>query len=161
MPQERPIFPWILLLGLVTFVVYLGVGLYYVTGPLTPFQGLKLDSTGDAFLAVFPGWNGAHEFDDAAYNRAAMAILHDGVPRDQTGALFLHAPVYAYFVALCYWIGGIRLLSIAIQHAIFAGLTCSVVALATFRIVTISKRTAMRSEERRVGKECRSRWSPY
>ena len=23
------------------------------------------------------------------------------------------------------------------------------------------KRTAMRSEERRVGKECRSRWSPY
>src|SRR2546425_10856754 len=29
------------------------------------------------------------------------------------------------------------------------------------RLVDIYKRGALRSEERRVGKECRSRWSPY
>ena len=27
--------------------------------------------------------------------------------------------------------------------------------------VTQSRKSALRSEERRVGKECRSRWSPY
>src|SRR5258708_11551750 len=33
--------------------------------------------------------------------------------------------------------------------------------IATIVIITISPLTHFRSEERRVGKECRSRWSPY
>ena len=30
-----------------------------------------------------------------------------------------------------------------------------------YQIVPVTTRTVERSEERRVGKECRSRWSPY
>src|SRR3989449_8956450 len=35
------------------------------------------------------------------------------------------------------------------------------VALASARIVIVVEEMKLRSEERRVGKECRSRWSPY
>ena len=41
----------------------------------------------------------------------------------------------------------------------FAGL--SAVASATVAVVLFVVSLALRSEERRVGKECRSRWSPY
>src|ERR1039457_3253516 len=33
--------------------------------------------------------------------------------------------------------------------------------LSSIRILGVLQRIALRSEERRVGKECRSRWSPY
>src|SRR2546422_11161391 len=36
-----------------------------------------------------------------------------------------------------------------------------VVALASARLVIVVEEMKLRSEERRVGKECRSRWSPY
>src|SRR5256885_8690689 len=42
------------------------------------------------------------------------------------------------------------------------GIGVGAVAIAlTFRPPRALPRSAMRSEERRVGKECRSRWSPY
>src|SRR5438552_3941544 len=101
------------LLALATFMVYLALGVYYSTGSITPSRTLKTELTGDAYLRAFPGWNDRLEFDDAAYNRAAVEILSHGVPRDHTGSLFLYAPVYAYFLAGCYWIGGLRLFSVA------------------------------------------------
>lgn len=140
---ERSVLRLIGLLGLATFLVYLVVGIYYVTGPISPFRTLKLTSTGDAFLSAFPGWNAPEEFDDAAYNRAALEILRTGIPRDHTGSLFLHAPVYAYFVAGCYWLGGVRLLALAIPQAILAALTCVLIGLTTYRIATRSRVAAV------------------
>jgi hypothetical protein len=125
---------WLTILILATFAVYLGVGLYYVTGTISPFHTLKLTSVGDEFLGAYPGWNNREEFDDAAYNRAAVEILNTGIPRDHTGSVFLYAPVYAYFVAACYSVGGIRLLAIVIPQAIAAALTCGFVMRATNRI---------------------------
>src|SRR2546421_239782 len=100
-----------IVLGVATFLVYLTFGLFYVTGPMSPFKGINLQINGDRFIQAYPGWDTTQEFDDAAYNRAALEILHTGIPRDRTGSLFLHAPIYAYFVAGCYWIAGFRLLA--------------------------------------------------
>ena len=36
-----------------------------------------------------------------------------------------------------------------------------VILVAAAALFAVSGLTALRSEERRVGKECRSRWSPY
>ena len=124
----------LLALILATVVTHLAVSIYYVTGPMSPFPALTLHSSGDAFLSAFPGWNNREEFDDAAYNRAAVEILHTGIPRDHTGALFLYAPVYAYFVAGCYWIGGFRILAIAVPQAILSALACGILATATYRV---------------------------
>jgi MFS family permease len=133
---------WILVivtLILATFVTYLAVGLFYVTSPHGPFPALKLSSAGDSFLSVYPGWNDEEEFDDAAYNRVAIEVLHTGLPRDKHGALFFHAPLYGYFVGACYWIGGIRLLAIAIPQAFVAALTCGAIAVAAFNIAPRAK----------------------
>ncbi len=82
----------------------------------------SLNWSGDAFLVGFPGWNSNHEFDAAAYNRAAAEVLRTGVPRDRDGVYFNHAPLYAYLLAGCYWLGGIRFLSIVVPQAILSGL---------------------------------------
>lgn len=132
----------IVLLVLATFITYLAVGVYYVTGPMSPFHGLRLNASGQSFLAAFPGWNNREEFDDAAYNRAAVEILNTGVPRDHTGSLFFYAPVYAYFVAGCYRIGGLRLLSVAIPQAILAALSCGLLAASAY---SIARRNAINS----------------
>lgn len=137
--QERSAFALMFLLGLATFILYLLLGVYYVTGPISPFHDLRLGSSGDAFLVAFPGWNGPQEFDDAAYNRAATEILRTGIPRERAGALFFHAPIYAYFVAGCYWLGGCRLLALAIPQAFLAALTCGAISLATYRIARTSR----------------------
>ena len=42
-----------------------------------------------------------------------------------------------------------------------AALAAFVLLLAALAQEIFEKRAALRSEERRVGKECRSRWSPY
>src|SRR2546426_7200567 len=42
-----------------------------------------------------------------------------------------------------------------------AALTGTPVILRTAGLVTVRQAEVARSEERRVGKECRSRWSPY
>ena len=73
------------------------------------------------------------ERDSAAYNRAALSIIDSGVPRAASGSVHMHAPVYCYFLALAYKIGGIRLFSIAVPQAILAGLACFLVGLAAGR----------------------------
>jgi hypothetical protein len=132
----------LLFLVLLTFVTHLALGVYYVTGPMSPFHGLTLRSRGEGFLASFPGWSDREEFDDAAYNRAAIEVLNTGVPRDHTGSIFLYAPVYAYFVAGCYWIGGVRLLALSFPQAILAALSCGLLATATYHLVRQAKLTA-------------------
>src|SRR2546426_1082362 len=47
------------------------------------------------------------------------------------------------------------------QATVFSRARASAWALASSSPVNFSKAVAVRSEERRVGKECRSRWSPY
>ena len=42
-----------------------------------------------------------------------------------------------------------------------ATLIAGVFAIGNILLITVKERTKERSEERRVGKECRSRWSPY
>lgn len=132
--QRRLILTLTALFWLATFSTYLGVGIYYVTGPMSPFKTLTLSQKGDSFLAVFPGWNNKIEFDDAAYNRAASEIIQHGIPRDRSGAVFFYAPVYAYFVAACYSIGGLRLLAIAVPQALLAACTCVALGISAYRI---------------------------
>jgi hypothetical protein len=129
----------LLLLVIVTFAAHLTLGLYYVTGPMSPFRGLTLKSHDATFLNSFPNWNEREEFDDAAYNRAAVEVLHTGIPRDHTGSLFVYAPVYSYFVAACYTVGGVRLLALAIPQAVLSSLTCGLLALATYHLARQSK----------------------
>jgi hypothetical protein len=45
----------------------------------------------------------------------------------------MHAPVYCYFLALCYKIGGLRLFSVAAPQAMMAGIACFLVGLAASR----------------------------
>lgn len=141
-PLQRRLRLLITFLVLATFAVHLASGIYYVIGPMSPFHSLRLDTSGDAFLGLFPTWNDRQEFDDAAYNRPAVEILRNGIPRDHTGALFAYAPVYAYFVAGCYLIGGFRILAIAIPQAALAALTCGLLALATYHIAPRAKSVA-------------------
>src|SRR5438874_8819960 len=105
---------------LCTFAVHLCFGLMYAAGRLSPFRGLTLSAHDDSFLNAFPTWNEREEFDDAAYNRAALEVLKTGIPRDHTGALFVYAPVYVYFVAACFSLGGVRLLPLAIAQALLS-----------------------------------------
>ena len=44
---------------------------------------------------------------------------------------------------------------------IFFGILSNIYLTYIYKKTQISDRSALRSEERRVGKECRSRWSPY
>jgi hypothetical protein len=110
---------------------------------MSPFPALTIRSHDERFLASFPGWNGPEEFDDAAYNRAAVEVLRTGIPTDHTGAIFVYAPVYAYFVAGCYALGGIRLLAVAIPQAILAALSCGFLASATYHVARQFKFAAM------------------
>ena len=60
------------------------------------------------------------------------------------------------------FMGKLYVFSVAVQHPelrwlVIAGVLNSVISVFYYLRVTVS----MRSEERRVGKECRSRWSPY
>jgi hypothetical protein len=120
-------------LALVTFVFYLALGLYYATN-LIPSNKTSLALRGEAYLNSFPTWGTVRETDSAIANRTAIEILKAGVPRTISGRLFLHSPVYSYFVAACYWVGGIRLLSVAIPQAILGGLICLLLAVTVCRI---------------------------
>ena len=113
-------FNW--LLPALVFLVHLGVGVWYATRSERFEQRPTLGQVGEEFLRAFPGWDVVEEHDAAAYNRAAVTARHTGVPRTRSGAVFWHAPLYAYFLAGCYWLGGIRLWSVAIpQAALLAG----------------------------------------
>jgi len=114
-------------LALVTGVFYLAFGLYYAT-KLTPSDKVSLKLKDDAYLSSFANWGTAHETDSAIGNRTAIEILKTGVPRTISGTLFLHSPVYSYFVATCYWVGGIRIISVAVPQAALGGLICLLLA---------------------------------
>ena len=107
----------VIILAVLTVGLHLGLGLYYATQG-DPSTRISLRASGAEYLASFPGWNGESEHDSAAYNRAAISVLETRVPRGRSGALFVHAPVYAYFLAGCYAVGGIRLLSVAVPQAL-------------------------------------------
>ena len=64
-----------------------------------------------------------------------------------------------YFGILGMTIAVITTLSMNLNY-IFSLIAISILAGGTIGLV-IAKKVHMRSEERRVGKECRSRWSPY
>jgi len=88
----------------------------------------------ESFLTCYTGWNSDHEHDAAAYNRAAMETLRTGVPRTRSGSFFSHAPLYAYFLAGSYAVGGVRLLSVVVPQAALAGATALLLGLAAYRI---------------------------
>jgi hypothetical protein len=121
-------------LALATFVVHLLFGLYYATkvGSYRPRPSLAV--SGLDYLRSFPGWDTDNEKDSASNNRAAMSVLRTGVPRSREGVVFLRAPVYAYFVAASYALGGVRLLSIAVAQATLSALICLIVGLVARRM---------------------------
>lgn len=127
----------------VTVTIHLCWGIYFWTKARNNAPKTSLKLSGEAYLACAPGWNTDHESDAAVYNRAAYEALQTGVPRSKEGTFFDHAPVYAYFLAACYWIGGIRLLSIAIPQAIMSGLIGVLLGVAAWRLALQNKRVAV------------------
>jgi hypothetical protein len=123
----------LVVLGLTCGLVHLAVGLYYATrlSPQTPHGSLA--ANGNVYLASFPGWDTDSEQDAAGFNRTALSTLTRGLPYSHQGTLMLRTVVYSYFVAGCYAVGGIRLLSIAVGQALVSGLTCWILALAAGR----------------------------
>lgn len=117
-----------------TCLFHFGFGLYYVLKFGNLLSNFNLHQQGSAYLGVFSGWNTPHEGDSAYYNRTAVTILETGVPRDQYGIVQIHAPVYSYFLAGCYGLGGVRFLSIIIPQAILAGLIAWLVGLTAMRL---------------------------
>src|SRR5437667_8710896 len=120
-------------LATATMVLHLVFGLYYMTQALPGDRRPTLQQSGESYLASFPGWNSGWEADSAGYNRAAVTVLETGVPRNRDGVPFFRAAVYAYFLAACYGIGGMRLLAVAVPQAVLSGLTCWFIGLAAAR----------------------------
>jgi hypothetical protein len=120
-------------LAVITFVFYLAFGVYYATH-LIPSNKASLDLRDEAYLSSFPTWGTVGETDSAIGNRTAIEILKTGVPRTISGRLFLHSPVYSYFVAACYALGGIRLLPVATAQATLGGLICLLLAVTAHRL---------------------------
>ena len=54
-----------------------------------------------------------------------------------------------------------KLLYILFHRSVFVGLSLIAQVVALMLMVGFFSEHTTRSEERRVGKECRSRWSPY
>ena len=121
-------------LGVACALFHLAVGLLYATHLSPPTAHASLTAKGDAYLASFPGWDTDSEQDAAGFNRTALSILTHGLPYSRQGTLILRTAVYSYFVAVCYAVGGIRLLPIAIAQAIVSGLTCLLLASAASRL---------------------------
>ena len=71
-------------------------------------------------------------------------------------SLFLADHILAYVAAALFLALAIRLSKVPVKFMV-RGLKSIVVLL----LISVSFNLFLRSEERRVGKECRSRWSPY
>ena len=69
----------------------------------------------------------------------------------------LQGTVYVLLSAICFSLGGVLIKSIP-WNSLSINMVRSVFS---FILIFAYQRTQGRSEERRVGKECRSRWSPY
>jgi len=137
--------PWLALalIAVATGILHLALGLYYATRVLTVEQKPSLSVTGEAYLRSFAGWDTEQEVDSPGYNRAAVAAMETGIPRSKTGSVFFRAAGYAYFLAACYSVGGLRLISVAVPQAVFNGLTCLLIGLAAGRIASRHKNAAM------------------
>lgn len=137
-PRRSCISFWILILiALSTVVGHFCFGVWYwrqwVNNEVKPARP-PLELQGEDYLRTFPAWGSSAERDSAAYNRAAINIMDSGVPRTRSGAIHMHAPVYCYFLAACYEIGGVRLFSLAVPQALLAGVACLLVGLAAGRV---------------------------
>lgn len=119
--------------ALTVFCAHLGWGLWFVTASPTNMPKTSLRQQGDDYLRSFPGWDTDEESDGAFHNRAAVSVLQTGIPRTRTGAFSDHSPLYAYFLAACYKLGGLRLLSIALPHALLSALLSLLLGLTAFR----------------------------
>jgi 4-amino-4-deoxy-L-arabinose transferase-like glycosyltransferase len=121
-------------LSVATVVFHLAFGLYYATRTEHLVSQPTLRLQGEEYLRSFAGWGQLHESDAASYNYVATEILRTGVARTRSGALYLHAPAYAYFLAASYKLGGVRLLSVAVPNALLAGWTCWLLGMAAWRL---------------------------
>lgn len=116
------------------FVCHLAYSTWFWTKSPTDAAKTSLRSSGEAFLASYVTWNSDGERDAACYNRSALEVLRTGVPRYRSGGFFDHAPLYSYFLAGCYWVGGICLLAFAIPQAALSALTALFVGLSAGRL---------------------------
>lgn len=124
---------WMLGMACATLLLHLAVGVYYATHAENLPKRTSLRLQGEDYLASFPGW-GEYETDSTYYNRTAVTILQTGLPRRRHGAVTLHAPLYSYFVAACYALGGIRLLPVALAQAVLSGLTAWLLGTVALRM---------------------------
>lgn len=121
-------------MGVAIFCAHLAWGVWFVTVSPTNQPKTPLRAHGEQYLKSFPSWDTDFECDSAFHNRAAIGVMQTGVPRTRSGAFCDHSPVYAYFMAACYWIGGVRLLSIAIPQAVVDALVGVFLGLAASRL---------------------------
>lgn len=120
-------------LCILVLVGHFVLGAWYATHAEGLPHRLSIWTSGEAFLSSYADWNSPHERDDAMWNRSAYETLRTGVPRDRHGVIFLYMPVYSYFAAGCYLLGGLRLLSLVAGQALLSALTCWFVGKAAFR----------------------------
>jgi 4-amino-4-deoxy-L-arabinose transferase-like glycosyltransferase len=132
--ETRP--PWTLpaFVAVLTFICHLTYGIWFWTASPTNAPKTGLSLSGNAYLASYVGWDTDHEADGTLYNRTAVEALRTGVPRTRSGLFFEHAPVYSYFLAFCYKLGGIRMLAMAVPQAFLGAVTCFLVALTAIRL---------------------------
>ena len=116
-------------------------------------------------VSMFPTAGGIYEFSKQAYGRFTsfiigwMAWLVGNITTAMlvVGAIQYLLPIAGVEVTIAkitisiFWV-------IAFNAMAYRGMKTSSFMLITFSLITLF---LIRSEERRVGKECRSRWSPY
>jgi hypothetical protein len=122
------------LLAVVTVFLHLLFGVYYAASVEKVAVTTLLRQQGGPFLASHSGWNTSREGDAAYYNRTATNILRSGLPRQRSGEVTWHAPLYSYFLAGCYAVGGVRFWPVAAAQAVLSGLTALALGTAAKRI---------------------------
>jgi len=130
--------PWVppAVVAVLTFICHLAFSIWFYTASPTNAPKTTAHLSGEAYLASYPGWDTEHEGDGAFYNRGAVEVLRTGIPRTKSGLFMEHAPLYAYFLAACYKLGGLRLLAMAIPQAALSGLTALLVGLMASRLAS-------------------------
>ena len=77
-------------------------------------------------------------------------------------SIFVDNMIFAFFLGMCSYLA----VSKNVKTAVGLGIAVTFVLVVTLPVnyllqTKVLAANAIRSEERRVGKECRSRWSPY
>jgi hypothetical protein len=124
----------VIMVGCATALFHLLFAIWFWTASPTRAAKTDLRLSGEAYLRQLPTWDSEHEADAAFYNRGAIEVMRAGVPRTRSGMFLEHAPLYAYFVAGCYEIGGVRLLSLVVGQALLSGFTAFLLALVAARL---------------------------